>query len=112
MAGHMDELPASKSAGAAGTHTRRFELTLRKPWFGWVPKPTVVLNGRGNPAQWGTGTWMVATRGTTTVGIFLFNRLWRFGEAEITLNETGSSAVTYSAPWLPFLRGRLRVTAP
>ena len=55
---------------------------------------------------------MVATQGTTTVGVFLFNRLWRFGEAEIALDETGPSAVTYSAPWLPFLRGRLHVTAP
>ena len=108
----MDELPASKPAGAAGPDARRFELTLRKPRFGWVPKPTVVFDGRGNPAQWGAGTWMVATQGTTTVGVFLFNRLWRFGEAEITLDETGPSAVTYSAPWLPFLRGRLHVTAP
>lgn len=112
IAGDMDELPASKPAGEARPDARRFELTLRKPWFGWVPKPTVVFDGRGNPAQWGTGTWMVPTRGRTVVGVFLFNRLWRFGEAEITLNGTGPSAVTYSAPWLPFLRGRLRVTTP
>ncbi|MHC5794644.1 hypothetical protein ACVXZ4_00650 [Lacisediminihabitans sp. FW035] len=92
--------------------SRRFELTLRRPWFGLVPKPTVVFDGRGNPAQWGTGTWMVPTEGTTVVGVYLFNRLWRFGEAEISLDGRGPSAVTYSAPWLPFLRGSLRVTAP
>ena len=108
----MAELTASKTAGNAGSDSRRFELTLRKPWFGWMPKPTVVFDGRGNPAQWGTGTWMVATRGTTMVGVFLFNRLWRFGEAEIALDGTGPCAVTYSAPWLPFLRGRVHVTAP
>ena len=107
----MDELPASKPAVDAGSDSRRCELTLRKPWFGWISKPTVVFDGRGNPAQWGTGTWLVTTHGKTTVGVFLFNRLWRFGEAEIALDETGPSAVTYSAPWLPFLRGRLRVTA-
>jgi hypothetical protein len=91
--------------------TRRLELTLRKPFIGWFPKPTVVFDGRGNPAQWGTGTWRVNAVGTTVVGVFLFNRLWRFGEAEITVNATGPAAVSYSAPWLPFLRGHLRVTA-
>lgn len=91
---------------ASGTH--RFELTLRKPWIGWFPKPTVVIDGRGHPAQWGTGTWMVAADATTAVGVFLFNRLWRFGEAEISIDVSGPSAVTYSAPWLPFLHGRLR----
>ena len=106
----MAELPASKPADDTVSDTRRCELTLRKPRFGWMPKPTVVFDGRGNPAQWGTGTWMVATPGKTTLGVFLFNRLWRFGEAEITLDGTGPSAVTYSAPWLPFCRGRLRVT--
>ncbi|QNE45577.1 hypothetical protein F1C58_00620 [Glaciihabitans sp. INWT7] len=101
-------VPGSSAFGNA--ETRRFELTLKKPWFGWVPKPTVVFDGRGNPAQWGTGTWMVPTEGTTVVGVFLFNRLWRFGDAQISLDGSGPSAVTYSAPWLPFLRGRLRVT--
>lgn len=90
---------------------RRFELILRKPWFGWYPKPTVVFDGRGSPAQWGSGTWRVATDESPVVGVFLYNRLWRFGEAEITLEPDGPSAVTYFAPLLPFLRGRLRASA-
>ncbi|MET0853666.1 MAG: hypothetical protein ABWY30_03485, partial [Microterricola sp.] len=63
----------------------RLELTLRKPWFGAFLKPTVVFNGRGQPAQWGTGTWQVSADAPTEVTVFLFNRLWRFGTAEITI---------------------------
>ncbi len=100
------DAPGSSAFGTA--ETRRFELTLKKHWLGWFPKPTVVLNGRGNPSQWGTGTWMVAAEGETVVGVFLFNRLWRFGEAEISVDGDGPAAVVYTAPFLPFLRGRLR----
>lgn len=90
--------------------TLRIGLTLRKPWLGWYPKPTVVIDGRGNPAQWGSGTWRVPSEGTIVIAVFLYNRLWRFGEAEITLDRDGPSTATYTAPRLPFLRGRLRLT--
>ncbi|MGO2540629.1 MAG: hypothetical protein ACTH8J_05740, partial [Specibacter sp.] len=59
--------------------THRFELTLRKPWLGWFPKPTVVIDGTAQPTQWGTRNWKVA--GDVEVSIFLYNRLWKFGEA-------------------------------
>lgn len=82
----------------------RLELTLAKPPVGWFPKPTVVVAGRGQPAQWGVGTWRIEPG--QTVGVYLFNRLWRFGEAE-TVVDPGVVALRYRAPWLPFGRGRL-----
>lgn len=85
----------------------RLELTLRKPRIGWFPKPTVVFNGRGQPAQWGTGTWQVSPDGPTEVTVFLFNRLWRFGTAEITIAAGSAAPFVYSAPLLPFGPGRL-----
>jgi hypothetical protein len=94
-------------ADSVPARTRRLELVLHKPWLGWFPKPTVVFDGRGQPAQWGTGTWMIPADATTTVGVFLFNRLWRFGAAEIVIEGDGAVAVRYSAPLLPFLPGRM-----
>lgn len=86
---------------------QRLKLTLRTPSLGWYPRPTVVFDGRGNPAQWGTGTWRVPGEGCTTIKVFLFNRLWVFGTAEFTVD--GPVELEYSAPWLPFLPGKLRV---
>jgi hypothetical protein len=94
------------TSGAASTF--RLELRLRKPRLGWYPKPTVVIDGRGHPAQWGVGTWQVTTGGQSTASVFLFNRLWRFGEAEFVLGMRPPASLVYSAPWLPFLRGRIR----
>lgn len=84
---------------------QRFELTLRKPRFGWYPRPTVIFDGRGHPAQWGTGTWQLSGDGPTTIKVFLFNRLWRFGTAEFTVERP--MALVYSPPWLPFFPGTL-----
>ncbi|MET0480484.1 MAG: hypothetical protein ABWZ69_03925 [Mycetocola sp.] len=85
----------------------RLELTLRKPWFGAVLKPTVVFNGRGQPAQWGTGTWRVSADAPTEVSIFLYNRLWKFGQVDIVVAPGGPGALVYTAPLLPVGRGRL-----
>lgn len=89
----------------------RFDLSLRKPWLGWYPKPTVVLGGVGQPAQWGRRMWQIPAGGPATVQIFLFNRLWKFGAAECTLGTEQDDVLVYSAPWLPFLPGRLRAAA-
>ncbi|MGI9822869.1 hypothetical protein [Agromyces sp. Marseille-Q5079] len=96
--------------GFEATPTRRIELTLHRPWFAlhWGVKPTLVIAGRGQPAQWGVGTWQVPSEETVIVGVFLFNRVWRFGQAEFALEPQQSPALTYRAPALPFLRGRLR----
>ncbi|MET4783250.1 hypothetical protein [Glaciihabitans sp. UYNi722] len=103
-------MDALRSLAPIPGESRRLELRLKKPRLGWFPKPTVVFDGRGNPSQWGTGTWMVSTESTTVVSVFLFNRLRRFGEAQISVDRSGPSAAVYSAPWLPFGRGRMRAT--
>ncbi|MGB3375183.1 MAG: hypothetical protein WBA87_08600 [Microbacterium sp.] len=93
--------------------SRRIELTLRKPWFTLYAgiRPTLVIGGRGQPTQWGTGTWQVPAGETVTLGIFLFNRMWRFGEAEIEIEAGRTPAITYRAPVLPFGRGRITTDA-
>ncbi|MFQ4148354.1 hypothetical protein AAGW05_06605 [Arthrobacter sp. LAPM80] len=88
---------------------RHFQLTLRKPWLGWFPKPTVVVDDLAQPTQWGTRSWKVPGADTARVTVFLFNRLWKFGEVTFTVVPGESEPLEYVAPWLPFLRGRVRV---
>ncbi|MEV7694813.1 hypothetical protein AB0N73_15910 [Microbacterium sp. NPDC089189] len=89
--------------------TRRVEITLHKPWYAlWAGvRPTLVVAGRGQPAQWGLGTWQLPADVPVTVGVYLFNRLWRFGRAEITLDPAEPPALRYRAPVLAVLPGRL-----
>jgi hypothetical protein len=91
--------------------TRRIELTLRKPWFALYARirPTVVIAGRGQPAQWGIGTWQVPADQTVVLGVFLFNRMWRFGQAEFALQPDDGPTLLYRAPSLPFLPGDIRL---
>jgi hypothetical protein len=93
--------------------SRRIELTLRKPWYALYAgiRPTLVIAGRGQPAQWGVGTWQVPADETVSVGVFLFNRVWRFGQAEFALEPHYPPALVYRAPALPFLPGRIRTAA-
>lgn len=86
----------------------RLQLTLRKPWLGWFPKPTVVVGGLGQPAQWGTGTWQIPADGAGTLGVYLYNRMWKYGAAEYNLDSERPIALIYTAPWLPFLPGQLK----
>lgn len=92
---------------------RRIELALHRPWYALYAgiKPTLVIGGRGQPAQWGIGTWQVPADETVVVGVFLFNRMWRFGQAEFTLEPQHPPSLEYRAPALPFVRGRIRVNA-
>lgn len=85
----------------------RLELTLRRPWFGGFVRPTVVFNGRGQPAQWGTGTWRVSADTPTEVSVYLFNRVWKIGQVEILLAPGASGPLIYRAPVLPIGPGRL-----
>jgi len=93
------------------TVTRRIELTLHRPWFAlyFGVRPTLVIAGRGQPVQWGIGTWQVPSDETVVLGVFLFNRLWRFGEAEFALEPDHTPSLVYRAPALPFLGGRFRL---
>ena len=88
---------------------RRIELTMSRPWFALYAgiRPTLVIDGRGQPTQWGIGTWQIPSDETVTLRVFLFNRLWRFGRAEITVSSDHPTALVYRAPAVPFLRGRL-----
>ena len=90
--------------------SRRIELTMRKPWFALYAgvRPTLVIAGRGQPTQWGLGTWQVPSDRPMVLEVFLFNRIWRFGQAEISFDAADTEALEYRAPVLPFLRGRIR----
>ncbi|HEX5859885.1 MAG TPA: hypothetical protein VFY91_17390 [Microbacterium sp.] len=106
-------LPAEVPGGAGGDTTRRVELTLHRPWFALYAriKPTVVVAGRGQPAQWGPGTWQVPSDRSVVLGVFLFTRMWRFGQAEFVLEPQDAPSVVYRAPALPFLPGRIGIGA-
>lgn len=100
--------PVTEPASTPG----RFELTLHKPPLGWYPKPTVVVDGVAQPAQWGRRSWKVPGMETVQVNIFLFNRAWKFGAVDFDVEpgEPGAAcAYSYRAPWLPWGRGRLAV---
>lgn len=94
---------------SAEASARRIELTMHKPWFALYAgiRPTLVIAGRGQPTQWGLGTWQVPADDEAVLGVFLFNRMWRFGQAEHTL-APDDDALEYRAPALPFLPGRIR----
>jgi hypothetical protein len=94
---------------ADGPSTRRIQLTLRKPWFALYARvrPTLVIAGRGQPVQWGISTWQVPADETVSISVFVFNRMWRFGQAQFELEPQHPPALVYRAPALPFLRGRL-----
>jgi hypothetical protein len=91
--------------------TRRIQLTLHKPWFALYAgvRPTLIIAERGQPVQWGVGTWQVPSEETVVLGVFLFNRMWRFGEAEVALEPHHAPSLVYRAPVLPFMRGRIVV---
>lgn len=94
----------------SGTTKRRIELRLVRPALTWWSRPTVTVDGVGHPAQWGTGTWAVAADGSTTIGVYLFNRLWRYGTATCTVGD--ADRLAYRVGWLPAGPGRLTADRP
>jgi hypothetical protein len=96
----------------SGTTKRRVELRIERPRLTWFARPTVTIDGVGHPAQWGSGTWAVPDGGGTVVGVYLYNRVWRFGSATTTVAPgPGDEPVVYRAGWSPFGRGRLHANA-
>ncbi|WP_323987694.1 hypothetical protein [Microbacterium plantarum] len=91
---------------------RRVTLDLRRPVLHLIPgvRPTIVIDGRGQPAQWGVGTWLVPADEAVEITVFLFNRLWRFGEARVVLHPA-DTGLAYRAPLVPIGPGRILVTS-
>jgi len=92
--------------------SRRLAVDLR-PWplrvtFG--VRPSIVVDGRTEPAQWGVGTWQVAADRPVEVTVFMFAAGIRFGAASYSVSPT-EARIEYLAPLLPFLRGTLRGAA-
>lgn len=90
----------------SGTTKRRVKLEITRPMLTWFARPTVTIDGVGHPAQWGTGTWAVPDDGGTAIGVYLYNRAWRFGAATRTVTATDASLVYRAGP-LPVGAGRL-----
>lgn len=92
--------------------TRRITLDLR-PWplrLTLGVRPTVVVNGRTEPAQWGVGTWLVPADRPVAVAVFAFVAGIRWGYARFTA-DPDAERIEYRAPLLPFMRGRMRGAA-
>ena len=96
---------AVEATQPSGTTKRRVELRITRPPLTWFARPTVTIDGVGHPAQWGIGTWAVPDDGGTVIGVYLYNRAWRFGAATRTV--AGEAALVYRPGWLPFGSGRL-----
>jgi hypothetical protein len=99
---------AVEATQPSGTTKRRVELRITRPPLTWFARPTVTIDGVGHPAQWGIGTWAVPDDGGTVIGVYLYNRVWRFGSAARTVTaEHRDEPFVYRAGWLPFGGGRL-----
>lgn len=87
----------------SGMTRRRVELRIRRPLVTWFARPTVVVDGVAHPAQWGTGTWAVADEGGTEIGVYLYNRLWRWGAAAVGIGAAtaGREVIEYRVGLLP-----------
>lgn len=98
-------------SGDAASKGRRVTLNLRRPMLHLIPgvRPTVVIDGRGQPAQWGVGTWLVPDDEAVEITVFL-NRLWRFGEARVVLHPA-DTGLSYHSPLVPLGPGRILVTS-
>ena len=88
--------------------TRRISVDLRRRPLRVTLglRPSVVIDGRTEPAQWGVGTWLVAADRPVALTVFMFAAGIRFGAASYTVSPD-DARVEYRAPVLPFLRGRL-----
>nr|WP_182516037.1 hypothetical protein [Curtobacterium pusillum] len=74
----------------------------------WFARPTVTIDGVGHPAQWGTGTWAVPDDGAAVIGVYLYNRAWRFGAASRTVTgDDAGERFVYRSGLLPVGAGRI-----
>lgn len=93
--------------GTVPPPTRRVSIELRGGALGLVGiKPTIVISGRAQPAQWGVGTWQLPAEGDAEFSVFLYRFGVTWGRASATLRATDAPMLRYRAPVLPFARGR------
>ena len=74
--------------------------------------PTFVIDGQASPGKWRQAITIPASPGSHQVKVF-FKYLWLFdiGVAETQVDVTDGSVrrVSYKAPWLVFLPGKIAV---
>jgi hypothetical protein len=58
-------------------------------------RPTIVIEGRSQPTQWGEGTWLLPADRATTVGVFLHVRGVIWGRASRELLPTDEPQLHY-----------------
>lgn len=69
----------------------------------------MTIDGIGHPAQWGDGTWAVPDGGGTVIGVYLYNRVWRFSAASVVVPAaTDGDAFEYRAGPVPLGPGSIR----
>ena len=69
--------------------------------------PTALTPGASNGSSATLATAWKDAGESVVVGVYLYNRLWRFGQAELVLEPHDTPSLVYRAPALPFLRGRI-----
>jgi hypothetical protein len=74
--------------------------------------PTFVVDGQAMPGRWNQATTIPVGPGSHQVKVF-FRYLWFMdagpGETQVDVTEGSVRRVTYKAPWLVFLRGKMTV---
>ncbi|CAN5562301.1 hypothetical protein BH10ACT7_BH10ACT7_32820 [soil metagenome] len=88
---------------------RRVSIDIRKPplrlTLGF--RPTIIVAGRGQPTQWGVGTWQLPADADNTIIVYLHLRGITVGRAEYVLRPTDDAALEYRAPTPLTFRARL-----
>ncbi|MBX3100165.1 MAG: hypothetical protein KF761_11370 [Salinibacterium sp.] len=88
--------------------TRRVSIDLRgKAWRLLGVRPTVVVGGRAQPAQWGVGTWKLPADTDADLSVYLYRFGVTWGRAAGTLRPKDAPTLRYRAPWFPFQRGKI-----
>ena len=76
---------------------RRVTVTLRRsalaPALG--VRPTIVIEGRSQPTQWGEGTWLLPADRTSEVRVYLYWRGLTWGRASRQLAPDDPATLTY-----------------
>ena len=74
--------------------------------------PTFVVDGQAQPAKWRDAKSIPVSPGSHQVKVF-FRYLWIMdagkAEAQVDVTEGSVRRVTYKAPWLVFLAGKISV---